>query len=98
MRGEKLSLDWVADGEREPLNGSPRGGERLGLRSGGGKGDEGREGGGERDEEAGEGDKGGREGGGEREGDKGGEEEGGVREECKSFGVRGARCSKFSRA
>lgn len=42
----------------------------------------------------------GREGGGEREGDKGGmvEEGGGVREECKSFGVRGARCSNFVRA
>ena len=26
------------------------------------------------------------------------EEGGGVREECKSFGVRGARCSKFMRA
>lgn len=26
------------------------------------------------------------------------EEGGGVREECKSFGVRGVRCSKFTRA
>ena len=45
----------------------------------------------------GKGIRGGEEGGGEREGDKGGEEGGGVREECKSFGVRGARCSNFVR-
>ena len=41
--------------------------------------------------EAGRGDKGG-------EGRRRGEEGGGVREECKSFGVRGARCSKYMRA
>ena len=35
---------------------------------------------------------------GRGKGIRGEEEGGGVREECKSFGVRGARCSNFVRA